>query len=185
MMRQGSLFSPGSANREVPIQAKLLARREDPETSKRAARRKARRLTEGQQQAHAALIAYGPGTTHQIAWKATSLDEPTRICPYCGRSFHSPDGRLPKHHMPGRLRAFSDRPWCPGYDNTALPSSAHQDRAAAIHHELARRFPELERKGLARVQQDPSKPCRCKPNAKRCRCRDVVVDGSRVWEVVP
>ena len=39
MTRQGVLFSPGSANREEPIQARVLARRDDPATSKQATKR--------------------------------------------------------------------------------------------------------------------------------------------------
>ena len=39
MTRQGGLFSPGSANREEPVQARLLARRDDPATSKQATKR--------------------------------------------------------------------------------------------------------------------------------------------------
>ena len=38
-MSQQSLFAPGSANREEPIQVRLLARATDPATSKQAAQR--------------------------------------------------------------------------------------------------------------------------------------------------
>lgn len=51
-----------------------------------------------------------------------------------------------------------------------------------IHHQLARRFPELESLWAARVQQDRTKPCRCKPEARECHCQDVVREGCRVWE---
>lgn len=49
MTRQGSLFRPGSANREeaVPIQARLLARKTDPATSKQAAKRVVRSGRQG------------------------------------------------------------------------------------------------------------------------------------------
>ena len=146
MTRQGSLFAPGSANREEPIQAvadefpfvaRLLARTADPVTSKQAARRvgESGRLSKGQIDCLAHIRAFGPGTTWEIALR---------------------------------------HPWV--VRGRVTPES--------LHYLMARRLPELERKGLVRVQQDPSKPCRCKPNAKRCRCRDVVRDGSRCWEVV-
>ncbi len=45
-------------------------------------------------------------------------------------------------------------------------------RAVAYYHELCRRLPELARKGLVRGQRD-------------AEGREVVRDGSRVWEVVP
>ena len=122
MGEQGSLFDTDFANR---LRARVLARREDPATSKQAARRKARRLTQGQEEAMATLIAYGPGTTHQLAWAAMVHD-------------------------------FSGRP----------------DRATAIHHELARRLPELARKGKARVQRDTDGTER-------------TFNGSRIWERVP
>lgn len=130
-MTQQSLFAPGTANRET-VQAKLLARREDAETSKLAARRlvESGRLTTQQYWAAAVLRQFGPGTAWQLAYRQP-IEEPI-----------------------------------------------------GAHFELARRFPELERKGLAQVKQDPSKPCRCKPGATRCRCGDVAVDGSRIWEAV-
>ena len=88
------------------ITTRLLARRQDPVTSKQAAKAVAVRLTARQEQALATLVAYGPGTTHELASRATELD-PT-----------------------GLYRI---------------------DRATAIHHELARRLPELARKGKAEV----------------------------------
>ena len=122
MGEQGGIFDTDFANR---LRARVLARRDDPATSKQAARRTARKLTEGQDQALATLVAYGPGTTHQLGWLATMRD------------------------VTGR-----------------------QDRATAIHHELARRLPELERKGRARVQRDTD-------GSER------TFNGSRIWEVVP
>lgn len=49
---------------------------------------------------------------------------------------------------------------------------------------LARRLPELQLKRLVRVQQDPTKPCRCKGSDRPCHCQDVIRDGSRVWEAI-
>ena len=133
MTRQLPMFAPGSANREEPIQARLLARADPPATSKQAARRvvESGRLTKQQEWALAILQRYGPGTCWTLAYRQP-IEEPV-----------------------------------------------------GVHFMLARRLPELERKGLVRVQQDPSKPCRCRPKATRCRCRDVVRDGSRVWEICP
>jgi len=65
MTRQGILFAPGSANREEPIQARVLARADDPATSKQAARSAANRL--GKQQARTLnTVAAMPGST---AWE--------------------------------------------------------------------------------------------------------------------
>lgn len=118
------------------MQAKLLARRDDPATSTQAARRvvESGRLTEQQDEVLSILEVNGPGTAKEL-----SISE----------------GFLPRHE---------------------------EER---FYYTLCRRLPELERKGLVRVQQDPSKPCRCKRGAKRCRCWDVVRDKSRVWEIVP
>lgn len=140
MSSQGSLFAPGSANREEPIQARLLARNTDPVTSHQAAKRvvESGRLTEQQEFSLQAVKEDGPGTVHEIARR--------------GALVHG-------------IRTLTEK-WETDW-----------------RYMLARRLPELERKLLVRVQQDPSKPCRCKPNAKRCRCRDVVRDGSRVWEM--
>lgn len=141
MSNQGSLFHTGTANREeaVPVQARLLSRREDPVSSHQAAMRlvESGRLTAQQGVALSVLSEYGSGTTWEVA----------------GRLANKAEGYRPQI-------------------------------AERFHYMLARRLPELERKGLVRVQQDPAKPCRCKPGAKRCRCRDVVRDGSRVWEAV-
>jgi len=130
MSNQLTLLNPGQGGRETPsVQERLLARREDPVTSKTAAR---------------TMVESGKLTEQQKwAWLLVKT--------YC------------EVHGSGTARelTYSDRSYFP----------------------LCRRLPELERLGLVRVQQDPSKLCRCKPDATRCRCRDVVRDGSRVWEV--
>lgn len=119
MSTQGSLFNPGEGGRETPtIQARILSRHDDPPTSKAAAARTARMLTESQDQALACLMEYGPGTTHELAAKAARLDV-----------------------------------------------IGGADRATAIHHELARRLPELERAGLVRVTGE-------------------IRNGSRCWEII-
>ena len=124
--------TPESQGVLLGIQSRLLVRGSDPVTSRAAAVGILPTLTARQEQALAILLAYGPGTTHELARAATRLDD-----------------------------------------------SAY--RATAIHHELARRLCELARKGRAEVVQDPRKPCRCKPGAKACHCRDVIRDGCRVW----
>ena len=124
-MRQTVLFAPGSANREEPIRARVLARRDDPVTSKQAARRivESGRLSKGQIDCLAHIRAFGPGTTWEIALR---------------------------------------HPWV--VRGRVTPES--------LHYLMARRLPELERKGLVRVQRDD-------------KGRDVKRDGSRCWEVVP
>ena len=130
-MSQLPIFAADYANR---LRARTLARADDPATSKQAARRVVRRLTEQQDEVLCVIQSNGPGTAREL-----SISE----------------GFLPAHE---------------------------EER---FYYTICRRLPELERRRLVRVQQDPSKPCRCKPNATRCRCRDVVRDNSRVWEVVP
>ena len=101
-MSQQSLFAPGSANREEPIQVRLLARATDPATSKQGAQRvvESGRLTSSQEGCLAIVRGTGPGTAKQLVarWKPV---HPTQV-----------------------------------------------------YHELCRRLPELERKGLVRVQRD-------------------------------
>jgi len=93
------------------IQSRLLARRTDPETSRGAVRKVVSTLTMRQQRALACLFAYGPGTTHELAARATRVDG--------------------DHY-----------------------------RATSIHHELARRLPELARKGKAEVTGEVRGGCR-------------------------
>ena len=70
-MTQQSLFRPGSGNREVPtVQERLLARVDDPETSRDAAARVAPKLAECQERALDIIETYGPGTLRQIAERA-------------------------------------------------------------------------------------------------------------------
>ena len=98
------------------MQARLLARRGDPETSKEAARAVALRCPGLQHWALAWVKAFGPGTTREMSAMGIMVDR------------------------------------------------------GKIHHELARRLPELQRKGLVRVQRD-------------AKGNEVKRGGSRVWEV--
>ena len=49
---------------------------------------------------------------------------------------------------------------------------------------FAKRMKAMRNRGLVRVQQDESLPCRCTPLDTLCRCHDVTRGGSRVWETV-
>jgi dipeptidase len=69
-MEQQAMFTP-TQHGEQPIQARLVSRRDDPQTSKDAARRVVATLTEQQQRAVAMVRAYGPGTTWEIATRYT------------------------------------------------------------------------------------------------------------------
>ena len=73
-MTQQSLFAPGPGGIEQPAQAKLLARRDDPETSKAAAAKLAAVLPECQERALAVIRLYGPGTLRQIAHRGVEND---------------------------------------------------------------------------------------------------------------
>ena len=109
---EGFLHRGLAAQRAVDgMLTKLLSRRQDPPTSKQAARVVAVKLTERQEQALACLFAYGPGTTHELAARATRVD-------------------------------------------------GDHSRATSIHHELARRLPELARKGKAEVTGEVRGGCR-------------------------
>ncbi len=107
------------------IKPRLLCRRDDPATSKQAARWvvESGRLTKGQIDCLAHIRAFGPGTTWEIALR---------------------------------------HPWV--VRGRVTPES--------LHYLMARRLPELERKGLVRVQRD-------------AEGREMVRERSRVWEVVP
>jgi hypothetical protein len=105
-MTQQPLFTPTA---QGEISARLLARRDDPVTSKAAASKTAKSLPEKQWWALCWLRAFGPGTTRELAERSPN------------------------------------------------PTTTHYD--------LARRLPELERKGLARTTGE-------------------VRDGARVWESV-
>ena len=89
------------------IQTRLLARRQDPQTSREAAKTVAVTLTARQEQALWILRTYGPGTTHELG------------------------------------------KWAPMVAD-----------ATTVHHELARRFPELARKGKAEVTGEVRDGCR-------------------------
>ena len=109
---EGFLHRGLAAQRAVDgMLTKLLSRRQDPPTSKQAARVVAVKLTERQEQALACLFAYGRGTTHELAARATRVDG--------------------DHY-----------------------------RATSIHHELARRLPELSSKGKAEVTGEVRDGCR-------------------------
>jgi hypothetical protein len=49
---------------------------------------------------------------------------------------------------------------------------------------FAKRMKAMTFRGLVRVQQDPTLPCRCTPLDPVCRCHDVTRGGSRVWEEI-
>lgn len=67
-MTQLTLLTPGVGGLETPtIQERLLARTEDPATSKAAAARVARSLAECQAFALYVIDTYGPGTLREIA----------------------------------------------------------------------------------------------------------------------
>ena len=67
-MMQGTLFNPGAGNIEQPtVQERLLARADDPETSKAAAAVTAAHLSESQELALWYIQIYGPGTLREIA----------------------------------------------------------------------------------------------------------------------
>lgn len=67
-MTQFSLFSPGVGGLEQPtVQERLLARADDPVTSKAAAVTVAAHLSESQERALWHIQLYGPGTLREIA----------------------------------------------------------------------------------------------------------------------
>ncbi len=67
-MTQLSLLTPGSGGIETPtVQERLLARADDPDTSKAAASKVAAHLSESQERALWYIQIYGPGTLREIA----------------------------------------------------------------------------------------------------------------------
>jgi hypothetical protein len=87
---QLSLYAPGSGGRE-DLQTRLLHRKDDPETSRHAASRTARTITQGQRDALILLRRFGPGTCLELAQRAAAFGGTDRTALY-----HQLARRLPE-----------------------------------------------------------------------------------------
>ena len=122
-MSQLALLAPGSGGTEQPLQARLLARADDPATSKAAALDVSIRLVECQERALAVIRGYGPGTLLEIAEDAARVragTDPVRL-------YHELARRAPELERARKVMV---------QQNYALPCRGHAEGEPCHCHDV-------------------------------------------------
>ena len=126
-MTQLSLLSPGAGNIETPtVQARVLARADDPATSKAAASKVSVHLSESQERALFIITLYGPGTLREIArdYCERALD-PNWID--AAALYHELARRAPELRRAVKIRVQQD---------PSLPCRGHEDGEPCHCHDV-------------------------------------------------
>jgi hypothetical protein len=106
---QGSLFQATNHGEQPTMQARLLARRDDPATSKDAARRVAAHLTESQARALSIIAGYGPGTLLEIATRKCVAAMETEDTMDVTKLYHELARRTVELARDGKVRPTGER----------------------------------------------------------------------------